>query len=528
MKTTSHRETMKNILLLSTITFLVSCDQNPQKNTTDKASEQKSEASTAVGDFYVSPKGNDSASGAIDAPFATLARARDAVRELKTHKKSDIRVYLREGHYKINKTIVFSPKDSGNNNQTITYSAYPGEIPTLSAGIQVTNWSRPSSKVPNLPEASQDKVMVANIGENFRTLYDSEGILQRAKSNLFITEEGGGKNGLIVPKEDFKKWANPTQLEFAVRPHHAWIVNMLPVSSIDIAKRLLKTQTPATYATNKLHFLKTVENAWVENAIEELDEPGEWVINTNDNKVYLWPRNKSSIYRGNLNEIIRIEGKIDYDGPTDTPVTNIVFTGLTFKHGERYQILEKDRGVQHDWNFIDKDNALVRLRGSEKCEISNCHFLHSGSGAIRVDLHGLENKIIGNHIEHIGGSGIFLCGYGPGTKDVNRKNFISNNHIHNIGEIYWHSPGIHLSQSGENQVSNNLIHHTNYTGLIISGVVLDFFRRVGRESSQTVRWHEIGGRKRYLHSGCWFWKCDSSQLRSRLNHPDAYAMRNPY
>ena len=35
-----------------------------------------------------------------------------------------------------------------------------------------------------------------------------------------------------------------------------------------------------------------------------------------------------------------------------------------------------------------------------------------------MDLYAQKNKISGNHIEHMGGDGILLCGYYPGTKDV--------------------------------------------------------------------------------------------------------------
>ena len=104
-----------------------------------------------------------------------------------------------------------------------------------------------------------------------------------------------------------------------------------------------------------------------------------------------------------------------------------------------------------------------------------------------------ENTIIDNHIENLGGGGILLCGYGPGTKDVNKNNFVANNNIHHIGKIYWHSPGIFLCQSGDNRVANNLIHHTNYSGMIVSGIVSRFFiKRKKRESSRNIRWHEVG------------------------------------
>ncbi|MEP3479633.1 MAG: right-handed parallel beta-helix repeat-containing protein, partial [Fuerstiella sp.] len=207
--------------------------------------------------------------------------------------------------------------------------------------------------------------------------------------------------------------------------------------------------------------------------------------------LYLWPRNDSQVLAPALTELIRIEGEIDKAGSTDTPVQNLCFQGLTFMHGERYSLTADDAGLQHDWDMHDKANALVRLRGTQNCRVQNCRFAHSGSSGIRIDLHGEQNTISGNLIEHIGGAGILLCGYGPGTKDVNRRNVVYNNHIHHVGQIYSHSPGIMVWQSGQNRIANNLVHHTPYTGIIISGCMTDFFQRRGRELGRTIRRHEI-------------------------------------
>ncbi|MGI9239885.1 MAG: right-handed parallel beta-helix repeat-containing protein, partial [Verrucomicrobiales bacterium] len=77
---------------------------------------------------------------------------------------------------------------------------------------------------------------------------------------------------------------------------------------------------------------------------------------------------------------------------------------------------------------------------------------------------------------------------------VNHHNLISNNHIHHVGRIYPHSPGIFLWQSGENRAANNLVHHTPYSGIIISGAVTSFFSKRGnsREVVRTMRRHELG------------------------------------
>jgi hypothetical protein len=93
-------------------------------------------------------------------------------------------------------------------------------------------------------------------------------------------------------------------------------------------------------------------------------------------------------------------------------------------------------------------------------------------------------------IEHLGGAGIVLAGYGPGTKDVNRGNQILRNHIHHIGEILWHSAGVSVWQSGENRVANNLIHDVNYTAITVSGRIS--WNKEGRgDGCGTIRWKEV-------------------------------------
>ena len=443
--------------------------------------------------LYVSPNGNDSNPGTKELPFASLEAAKNHVRQIKASTKSNITVWFRTGKYLLSKTVVFGLEDSGEGESTITYAAYPDEKPVFSSGAEIKGWKKVDGKLPGLPDVAQGKVLVANVSGSFRTLYDEEGMLPRARSARFIPLEGGGRDKIHCPAGLLKNWANVEDIEMVVRPHHAWIMNILPLVSVDVATQVANTGIDATYAMNVLHFLKDTESCWIENVLDELDEPGEWVLNTKEGKVYLWPRGDSPVVAPTLNELIRVEGNIDFDGPKDIPVRNLCFRGLTFMHGERYVLNQNDIGLQHDWDMLDKDNALVRFRGAENCVIEQCHFLNSGSGAIRVDLYGQNNKISGNHIEHMGGGGILLCGYGPGTKDVNKNNLIYNNHIHHVGEIYWHSPGIFLWQSGDNRVANNLIHDTNYTGLILSGCMTEFFaKKGGRELALTLRRNEIG------------------------------------
>lgn len=473
-------------------------------------------AQSDAADFYVSTDGSDLWSGTLpnpdeqngNGPFATLQRARDAVREQKNKSRGKaITVQIREGLYKLQETVVFSLEDSGAEEGQITYEAYPSETPVFSSAITLDGWEKAPDSLTHLPAVARGKVWQASLpsGEegfkNFRTLYDSDGLLPRARSTGFIPRERPanrrktGKNMVYCPDGTVRNWENFDDVEIAIRPHHAWILNLLPVRSVSVEDRSITTSIPATYAMDALHFLKGTSSCWVENVIDAIDEPGEWVINSREGKVYLWPRNGEQprgVIAPLLQELIRVEGEIDFDSPTDRPVAHLAFKGLTFMHGDRYEITETDKGLQHDWEMHDKDSALLRFRGSEFCSVENCHFTHSGGGAIRFDLHAQKNRVTGNHIEGIGGTGILFSGYGPGTKDVNRENIIINNHIHHVGKVYSHSPGIFLWQSGQNRVANNLVHHTPYSGIIVSGVMDDFFRKGNlRELVNTVRWHEI-------------------------------------
>jgi len=462
-------------------------------------------------DFYVSENGSDAWSGKLpepegdDGPFATLERARDAVRALKKRTgDKGIIVQIRGGHYRLRRTVVFGMEDSGGDS-TITYEAFPGERPVFSSDVELGAWKKPAAAIPFLPKAARGKVWVTDVPKfkgapwRFLTLYDAEGLLPRARSKGFIPAKSS-RTQLRFPAGTMREWSNLEDVEIVVRPHHAWVVNILPLASVDAAKRTATTSIPATYAMNELHFLPGTESAWVENVIDALDEPGEWVLDSNEGKLYLWPRADGppkGIVAPRLREYVRVEGRIDAEGPADTPVRNLRFRGLTFTRGETYRVAKDDKGLQHDWEMHDKANALVRLRGAEDCVIARCHFLQSGGTAIRVDLHGQKNKIQSNHIEHIGATGILLCGYGPGTKDVSHHNLISNNHVHHVGEIHAHSPGVFLWQSGENRVANNLVHHTPYSGIILSGAVTSFFSKEGdgREVVRTMRRHELGARR---------------------------------
>lgn len=95
--------------------------------------------------FYVAQNGSDSGSGAADQPFASLNRAREAMRASGTIKK----VYLRGGTYNISQMLTLTAADNGQ-----SWSSYPGEQAVLDGAGQV--FSSPDNAAVILVQGGND------------------------------------------------------------------------------------------------------------------------------------------------------------------------------------------------------------------------------------------------------------------------------------------------------------------------------------------------------------------------------------
>ena len=141
--------------------------------------------------FYISPSGSDSNPGTEGKPFATVSRARDAVRGFK--KDSPVTVYLRGGRYELAEPVVFTPEDSGTEAAPITYAAYPGETPVISGGRAVTGletaengnwiWRLENLKILSDEWGVKSPVIIVLSGKPSREL---ERLVRMARADFFL------------------------------------------------------------------------------------------------------------------------------------------------------------------------------------------------------------------------------------------------------------------------------------------------------------------------------------------------------
>ncbi|MBK1876053.1 right-handed parallel beta-helix repeat-containing protein [Pelagicoccus mobilis] len=493
--------------------------------------------------YYVSPSGSDSGSGAIDSPFASLTQARDQIRSLSAvERRQNIRVVLRGGRHSLRETFVLEVQDGAPLGLNVSYEAFPGEVPVLDSGVEITGWKKAKVYPEGTPDVAKGNLYVADIPEGverFYSLWDEEDIIDRARAK-FRTDpklpmaRGGVRTRweerdlLRIKEGPFRNWENIGDIEIYKMPTRNWVANFLQLESVDLESKLARTSVEGTYKLSdnppRKRANHDVEKEMVEgigdlcNVPEGLTRPGTWIANTVEGKVYLWPESKTQleqrIVAPTLAEYIRIDGENDEWGDNDVPVRGVTIKGLTFKHGKRLVLRKDSRGIQHDWEMFDEGNAFVRLRGAENCEVTDCSFLNSAGTGIRLDLYAQNNRIEGNLLDNLGYTGILLCGYGPGTKDVNHHNIVTNNEISRVGRLWFHALSIFVFQSGHNTISHNYIHDTMYDAIVVSGVRPRFFGYRFkdfpdfptaypnlREIMRIMRWDEIGG-KPATFKGC--------------------------
>ncbi len=416
--------------------------------------------------FHVSPNGNDRGPGTKASPFATLERARDAVRTdlRKAGAAGPIAVELAPAVYHLDRTLVLGPEDSGTPQRPVTYrSAGKGPV-VISAGAPVRNWKLVDRRIPAAPAASVGSLWEAPLPPGIqitRTLSDSAGLLERAGLGPIVAQAvGSGDRHLRVEPSDLRAWEYPTSIEVALAPKAPYLWNVLSVASIDPFNGVITTTAPGTF--------DLAGNAFLENVPEGLDGPGKWWLDSKARRIILWPRKPGQpdgVFAARMAEAIRLHGT------AASPVRYITFQDLTFSHGERGVKTEKT--VQmiplHDWEYYDHDNAVLRLRDTANIRVEDCVFTASGGAGVRMDFGSRNNSVSHNLFSELGESGISLVGSLPGGGDVHSHHELGFNYIHHIGRALKAAPGIFVFQSHHTRIHDNRLHDLPYAAIVLFG-----------------------------------------------------------
>ena len=311
-------------------------------------------ARPATADFFVSPKGDDRWSGRLadpgdgDGPFATIARAREAVRALRKSQKEPrtVRVVLRGGTYYLDQPLEFGPEDSGTEEAPVVYAAAAGEKVVLSGGRRLTGgrWGEANGRkawIVDIPEVKEGKwkfrQLFVNGARRPRTRLPKQGEY-RIESLPGYTGDflrSPTKQFVYAPGHIVPTWRNLRDVE--VVGITRWLDNRLPIESVNGETRTVTFDRPSLFALVSSapwgDSTTTPSVYWVENVFEALDTAGQWYLDRPQGRLYYLPQPgedtaSAEIIAPRLTQVVRVVGR------PGAPAHDLRFEGITFSHTE--------------------------------------------------------------------------------------------------------------------------------------------------------------------------------------------------
>ena len=403
-------------------------------------------------------------------------------------------------------------------NSTLTIEAAPGAHPTLSGAIAITNWIKATKKISGLPPAAYDKVWTADIPTingcplEFRQLWinDHKAIRAREPNTGSLTHlvAWDKTNHLAtISTTALAGMKNPARLEMVI--DQVWEIAILRVQSIKIKgpNAILAFKEPESTIEFQHPWPPVTVSAkyqapfYLANAIEFLDQPGEWFEDLPHGKIYYWPcegedMTRATAFAPATETLVRIEGTLNH------PVENIHFKGITFSHttwlrpsqqghvplqAGMYLLDAKKlspKGTPYhpgldNLAWIGRPPAAVSVKYASNITFENCTFEHLASVGLDFES-GTHNDLVQNCIfQDIGGNGLQLgkfsdtnvethVPYNPSdVREVCANESISNNRISDCGAEDWGCVGIAIGYAHDISIAHNEISNLPYTGISV-------------------------------------------------------------
>jgi parallel beta-helix repeat protein len=430
-------------------------------------------------DYYVGPGGSDAWSGRLpepnaertDGPFATLPKARDAVRaDLKAGGKG-MTVHVRAGLYELKETLKLDQRDAGTVEAPVVWRGYRDERPTVIAGTAIRDFK------PYKGEILQADVGAQGFkGVPFTQLFFSgqRQVLARYPNFDPANPYGGGwayadgkhvemyqdipgetKRDFQVKPQDLRTWARPEEVEAFVFARYNWWNDIVSVASVDREARHVTLRRDCSYP------VRPGDRYYFRNALEELDAPGEWYLDKQTWTLYFWPPaplESGTVTAPKFRTILEL----------GAGAAHITVRGMTFECAEGNGIV-----VSNASHCLIAGNTIRNLGD------------YRGNG-VSVSG-GQENGVVGNDIYEVGSSGVTLSG-GDRRKLVPAGHYADNNYIHHIGVFYKQGVGVSLTGVGH-RAAHNLIHDGPRMGVMFSGnnLVIEYneIRHMNLETEDT-------------------------------------------
>jgi hypothetical protein len=415
-------------------------------------------------EFYVSPNGNDGWAGTIRKPYATLERARDAIRQWKQRQgglKQPATVWLRQGTYSLSEPFILGPEDSGTRDCPITYCAYKREPVTISGGSVIKGFQPAEVNghkllAADLPDVQAGKwyftQLFINGQRRQRPRLPREGFARIAGLDEVPDKYGTRRDKFrFNPGDISASWSNLDDIELVIL--HFWVSVRTGIKAVDEATRTVHLTKPSHRRLTD-DFNKTVfARYYVENVFEALDAPGQWYLDRKEGRLYYYPVAGEAAAR--ITAVApRMESLV-----RASAVSNICFRGITFAHTE-YALAPGDSGDRQAAIAVP---GAILFQNSAECSVENCAIARVGTYGIEIGPGCRNCRVERCAIHDLGGGGVKLNAGSEGT-------VVADNDLADGGKIFRQAVGVWVGNSPNNSVVHNHVHDFDYTGVSVGWV----------------------------------------------------------
>ena len=478
-----------------------------------------------AGEIYVSLQGNDKNSGTKEAPFYTLNRAIKQAREWRRLNRPEIAggIYIRleEGVYAQRNSLFLRPEDSGTSDSPTVICAVDGAHPVISGGVAVTGWKRGCNH-PAIPEKLRQKIwsaeapLIGNRRVETRQMWVNGHKVQRAAQF-----PDGGLEQMIDfnPEEQTitipvsqnvnpKRLQNAGQLEMIV--HQRWAIAILRVKSIDAkdGQAVVRFHEPESHLEFAHPWPQPViggekgnSSFCLTNALELLDQPGEWFQEYPSGTIYYYPQAGENMETAEV-IIPALETLVTIDGTLSRPVKHIQFNGITFAHTswmrpsyqghvtlqggfpllDAYKLQEPglpEKAELENQAWITRPETAICVRGAEHIDFKHCTFRHLSSTGLDYEWAVTASSVEDCQFTDIGGTALLVGAFPDGgfethipfipadVRELCSHITIRNNIISNVTNEDWGCVGIGAGYVRNMDISHNEVCHLNYSGICV-------------------------------------------------------------
>jgi hypothetical protein len=420
--------------------------------------------------FYVATNGSDANPGTRGRPFLSFERAREAVRAAGRAKTRSVTV--RGGTYEFSASFVLGVEDSGSAKQPVLWEAAKGEVVRLEGGhkLRASAW-QPVEDAATLQRLDPNvrgkvrKVDLKALGINtppFPTSYHgappgpelfcgdqrmrlacwpNQGWATIAR----IVEPGSrprdgdsaGKTGIFeYSGERPGKWQPADGVWLQGYWCYDWYDEVIRVAAVDPATQRIALAAPHVYSLMQGNPSPRRYRAL--NVLEELDQPGEFVVNAAAGAVFFWPPD---------------------DGAAPVTISTLDAPIIALKDASHISL----RGL-----FVECGlGEGIELTGGTNCRIQACAVRNLRRTGIRVEG-GYAHRVCDCDIYDTGTGGLSIAGGDRKTLTPGRHEAL-NNHIwgfsrHQLTSAYG------LSFGGVGcRAAHNLIHDAPHQAVFVGG-----------------------------------------------------------